>query len=98
MSQGEIIVNFLCRGFRRGRCETKEAVRQDVGDSPVSLAMTHMLWCKGQDESADAHRVWSKVSVGGEPGPSTCARTRTRAEVIVRHRPLVNTDRHKDSG
>ena len=70
------------------------------GHSPVSLAVALVRWRRGQGghESTDSYREWSTVSVGGKPGPSTCARTRTRAEVNVRPRPLVNTDRHKDSG
>ena len=59
-----------------------------LGDSPVSLAA----------HEHGVHTEWSPVSVGYQPGPSTGARTRTWADVNVRPRPLVNTDRHKDSG
>ena len=39
------------------------------------------------------HTEWSPMSVGCEPGSSTGARTRTRAEVNVRPRPLVQVNR-----
>ena len=64
---------------------------QASGDSPVSLAMTHMRWAHGQSghESTDDTLSVSLLSVGGKPGPSTGARTRTWADVNVRPRPLV---------
>ena len=44
----------------------------------------------------DTHEVWSSASVGCKPS-STCARTRKRAEVKARPRPLVNVNRREDS-
>ena len=60
------------------------------GDSPISLAMTHMRWLLGQSghESTGLHTKWSPMSVGCEPDPSTRAQTRTRANVKLRPRPL----------
>ena len=43
----------------------------------------------------DTHEVRCSVSVGCELGPSTCARTRTRADVNVRPRPFVNQPKDK---
>ena len=95
----EIIANFLNRGFltrtvfkqRHWSAQMWRRLRnvhvllhvRAHGDCPVSLAMTHMRWLSGQS----GHQ--STKSLGCEPGPSTGARTRTRAEVNVRPRPLV---------
>ena len=64
------------------------------GDSPVSLTMTHMRWLHGQSGHGEPgpHRVWSLVPVGCEPGPSIGDRTRTRAKVNERLRPLAHKD------
>ena len=64
------------------------------GDSPVSLAMTHMRWLHGQSGHGEHGplRVCSLVPVGCEPGPSIGARARTRAKVNVRLRPLARKD------
>ena len=61
------------------------------GDSPVSW---RRHTCGGNTVKAgtrarDTHDMWSSSSVGCELGPSTSARTRTRAEVNVRPRSLV---------
>ena len=39
---------------------------------------------------------WSNAQVGCEPGPSACARTRTRAEVKASLQPLVNVNKRED--
>ena len=53
-------------------------------ETAQSLTMTHM-----RRFSMD-FTVWSSVSVGHQPGPSTGARTRTLAEANVRPRRIVN--------
>ena len=63
------------------------------GDSPVPLAMTHAEVTRPKWARENVlHTECGPLSVGGKPGQSTCARTRTRAEVNVKPRLLVNVN------
>ena len=100
---GEIISSFLDRGFSLKQSERSAKMWRRFrnahvllhvranGDSPVSLAMTHVRWVHGQGghESTDCNECVSSVSMGCVLGPSIGARTITWAEVNARRRPLV---------
>ena len=90
----EVIANFLDPLEQRDRSAQMWRRLRNVhvllhvrayGECQVSLAMTHMRWVHGQSGHGEhgPHRVWSLVPVIG-------ARTRTRAEVNVRPRPLAH--------
>ena len=69
-------------------CEPMETV-QSLGDD------THRVIAQATRALEHGPRtdVWSLMSVGGKPGPSIGAQTRTRAKMNVRHRHLVRNDR-----
>ena len=67
--------------------------------SPVSLAMTHMQWLRGQGGHESTDYTQSMVPLCwwvGKPGQSTRARTRTRASMNVRPRHLVTKQQAQD--
>ena len=69
------------------------------GDSPVSLAMTHMRWLRGQSgrESTDyTQSVLPLCRWVGKRGAPTSAQTGTRANMNVRPRHLVNKQQDQD--
>ena len=88
---------FWIVAFKREWCSNRAngAPRcgEAYGDSPVSLATTHMLWLHGK--SGQESTEWSPMS-GCEPGPWTCVQTWTWAKVKARPRPLVNASRRAD--
>ena len=75
-------------------CEPMETA-QSLGDDTHAVAMGPM-WA---GEHGLHCVVWSLMSVGCKPGQSTGARTRTRANVSVRPRPLAQrTGKEKERG
>ena len=68
-------------------------------DSPVSMATTHMQWLHGRGghQSTDCTGCGPNVSLGVQLGSSIRARTKMRAKVNVRPRPLVQTNQHEAS-
>ena len=68
---------------------------RSFGDCSVSSCGGHTATVGTR--ARDTHEVWSSASVGCEPDSSTCARTRKRAEVKARPRPLVKVNRREDS-
>ena len=103
MSQGKLPPFFCIVVFRRERSETEEAVRlRNVHvhvsccmSGPVSTAQspdddTHAVGTRRKwAREHGLHLVWSILWVGCKPGTSIGARSRTRANVNVRPRPLV---------
>ena len=74
-------------------CASQRRQPVSLGDDTHAVGYTAKVCTRARD----THRVWSTVSVGCEPRPSIGARTRTRAEVNVRPRPLVNVNRREDT-
>ena len=73
-------------------CEPMETA-QSRGDHTHEAATR----TKGRERARTAHWVFLFfMSVGGKPGPSTSARTRTWADLNVRPGHHVKTDRHKN--
>ena len=65
---------------------------------PSLLAMTHMRWLYGQrgHESTDCTVCGSVVSVGCEPGPSTCARNKDAGKREGKTPTPCVTDRQRE--
>ena len=74
-------------------CEPMETA-QSLGDDTHAVVLGPM-WAS---EHGLHCVVWSLLSVGCKPGPSISARTRTRADVNVRPRPLAQrTGKEKET-
>ena len=86
---------FKDRGLKkRRRCTcAKQMTLSSCMCEPMETALSFWRWWKHGQRRRDSTYftlVWSYVSVGRQPGPSTSARTLTWAKVKVRPRHLPN--------